>query len=132
MNVEKLAEKLNQAKPNKPLESYWVMGRDTGESTELRFNNFCKARRAQYASFNPSLLVSTYIQHFNAGLLRRIEVYFPTTKKKVWGFIGVSGGAQPCFLLVKNIGQQTGIPLTSECQVVSIKNGTDRIKSLGE
>lgn len=73
-----------------------------------RYTDFCDRKTAEYAgtehTFNHMELAPQFIEAFNNGPSFRVLVDFGYDKP-VWGFVGVTTGWTPVFLLMRRRGQ---------------------------
>lgn len=91
--------------------------------TTPNYKTLIDARRDQYPiSFDDSALAKAFIPHFNVGKRRRIKVQFHPSEKPVWGFVGVTTGWKPTFLLMRNIRcHGSRYVLDDSCKILDLK-----------
>lgn len=69
-----------------------------------RFNDLCTARKKQYGDkFSTKDLSAQFVHAFNMGNTYRIQVDFGYAK--TWGYVGITTGWVPCFMLMRRRGQ---------------------------
>ena len=75
-----------------------------------RYSEYCAKKTAQYGDkFSAANLAPQFVAPFNEGEQRRVLVAFcfkGREIKRAWGFVGVTTGWQPCFLLMRRRGQR--------------------------
>ena len=73
------------------------------------YSDFVTSKVAAYANsghpFSNDELASQFIDAFNNGRDYRIQVDFGYGEKPVWGYVGVTTGWRPIFLLMRRRGQ---------------------------
>ena len=75
-----------------------------------RFTDYCDTKRNQFTNtghhFDASELAPQFVDAFNGGAGFRVLVDFGyADEKPVWGFVGITTGWKPCFLLMRRRGQ---------------------------
>jgi hypothetical protein len=73
-----------------------------------RFEEYCDRKRAEYGEkFSDASLAPQFIAAFNAGDTVRIAVpnRSDSPRPRTWGFVGVTTGWKPAFLLMRKRGQ---------------------------
>lgn len=90
-----------------------------------RFEKLCADRKNQYGEkWDPSDLSQQFVSHFNTGHSRRIKVKgVGNCGEDVWGFVGITTGWKPAFLLMRREGQVgSSIVLSDKDQILGQKN----------
>jgi len=69
-----------------------------------KYQAFCARKRQEYPdTFSEEHLNPIFIHAFNEGDTYRVHV--DRGYEKVWGYIGITTGWAPCFLLMRRRGQ---------------------------
>lgn len=72
--------------------------------------------------FKVDALASKFVAHFNAGPTRRVKVRFPSGET-IWGYVGITTGWVPCFLLMRRRGQiGSAVVLSEQDEIVGQKD----------
>lgn len=88
------------------------------------FRGFCAGKLEQYGDkFCPEALAPQFIKHKAAGDRRRIKVRF-TDGREVWGYVGVTTGWVPCFILMRRRGQH------GSCDTLSVNDVIVDVKDI--
>lgn len=81
------------------------------------FEQFLDRKKNEYGDrFDPSNLSKQFIFAFNDAPRSRVKVRF-SHGEVVWGYVGVSAGWKPTFLLMRRLGQH------GSCLTLSDKDG---------
>lgn len=70
------------------------------------FERYCERKRAQYGDKFVPPTGDAFIDAFNKGVEYRIKVetkWADDYTHTRWGYVGVTSGWQPCFLLMRNV-----------------------------
>ncbi len=96
-----------------------------GFPPDSRIAKFISDKLKQYGDeFKPDALAYKFAVHFNAGQSRRVKVKFPSGET-VWGYVGVTTGWIPAFLLMRRRGQHgSSIVLSDEDEIIGQKDLT--------
>lgn len=88
-----------------------------------KYSDYCTRKAAEYGDkFSTDELNGAFIDAFNNGNRYRVLVDFGYGVKPVWGYVGVTTGWKPCFLLMRRRGQHcSSETIKSEARVISSK-----------
>lgn len=96
---------------------------------QTRFADFIARKVQEYGDkFDPSDLNPNFVSAFNCAPKRRVRVKFPYNgpddKPEIkWGYVGVTTGWKPIFLLISRLGQHcSSDTLGPNCQIVDWKD----------
>ena len=111
--------------------------RPKGKSTmpityNTRYAGFIQGKIDQDGSkFDLTDLNPNFVNAFNKGETHRVKVQFPSGEV-IWGFVGVTTGWKPSFLLMRRIGQHGSTLLLGEnCKAIdhkTMKRGKGRLR----
>lgn len=87
------------------------------------FAGYCEGKRIQHgAQFDPSDLAEQFIPHKARGETRRIHVQL-SCGEKVWGYVDITTGSKPVFLLMRRRGQRgSSIILRADDRIIAQKD----------
>ena len=87
-----------------------------------RYQMYVAMKTDEYGSrFDNSDLAEQFISHYNFGQSRRIKVLFPWGEI-VWGYVGITTGWKPAFLLMRRVGQYgSSLLLNKDCKILAQK-----------
>lgn len=86
-------------------------------------DGFTDGKRAQYGDkFDPSDLDPRFVPHISVGPRRRVQVEFPYGEI-IWGYVSVTLGWRPTFLLMRRRGQiGSCLLLGPDCKILNYKD----------
>ncbi len=88
-----------------------------------KYSDYCSKKAAEHGEkFSADELNSAFIEAFNNGSQYRVLVDFGYGEKPTWGYVGVTTGWKPCFLLMRRRGQYGSTEtINSAAKIVSSK-----------
>jgi hypothetical protein len=90
---------------------------------KTKFEQYIDRQRSQYGDkFDASELAPQFVEALNNGDRYRVKVQSPYGGKPYWGFIGITTGWKPAFLLMFRRGQiGSSFLLSDKYQIVGSK-----------
>lgn len=82
------------------------------------FSDYCDDKRSRMADFDPSDLAPQFVPAFERGDTYRVKVDFGYGEKPVWGFVGVTSGWKPSFILMRRRGQHGSSEILSASHLI--------------
>jgi hypothetical protein len=88
----------------------------------MRYHDFVQRQKAKHGDmFSEENLNRNFISAYNNGDTFRVLVDLGYDKP-VWGYIGVTTGWKPCFLLMRRRGQHgSSDTINKECKILKTK-----------